>query len=152
MPSERRLLLLDNRNNVAATVCRMAASSVAEHADDASSFLMKVRSRAPTPVMADRQLAGRDGVEVLHLPARIGCTAAVISISALGKRIVASSARAAVEHGHWLVVSLSDPFLRFGHLTLLASRTDQVDQFFNFFPMDSEAAVERRGFAWSGQE
>jgi ActR/RegA family two-component response regulator len=60
--STRRLLVLDDENDVAATICMMAATVAYEtdHTDDADIFLEKVIAWAPTHVAVDLQLADPD--------------------------------------------------------------------------------------------
>lgn len=110
----RRLLVLDDENDVAATICLLATSAghEAAHTDDEDEFLERVAAWEPTHVMVDLQLRDRDGVEVLHQLAEMGCTATVIVISGLGGRILDSSARAAAEHGLFVAGTLSKPFTR----------------------------------------
>jgi EAL domain-containing protein (putative c-di-GMP-specific phosphodiesterase class I)/CheY-like chemotaxis protein len=118
-----RLLVLDDENDVAATICMMAAkaSYATSHTDDADIFFDHVVSWVPTHVMVDLQLADRDGVEVVNRLAKMGCKAAVIIISGLGQRILDSSARAATENGLWLLGTLHKPFVRAQLLDLLAA-------------------------------
>lgn len=119
--STQRLLVLDDENDVAATICMMAATAAFEtdNTDDADVFLEKVIAWAPTHVAVDLQLADRDGIEVIHQLAEMGCAAAVIIISGLGGRILDSSARAASEHGLLVIGTLSKPFSRADLQTLL---------------------------------
>ena len=128
LPNTRRLLVLDDENDVAATICMMAATASydAEHTDNADIFLEKVANWAPTHVMVDLQLADRDGVEVIHRLAEMDYEGAVIIISGLAPRIVDSSARATTENGLWLLGSLRKPFLRSQLLTLLATGTQET--------------------------
>lgn len=123
-----RLLVLDDEHDVAATICMMAATANyhADFTDDATDFLEKVTSWAPTHVMVDLQLADRDGIEVIHQLARMDCKAGIIIISGLGGRILSSSARAATENGLHLIGTLAKPFTRPDLLTLLASDTRKV--------------------------
>ena len=113
MPT-RRLLVLDDENDVAATICMLAATAAyeTEHTDDADAFLERVVAWVPTHVVVDLQLSDRDGIEVLNQLAKMGCEAAVIIISGLGGRVLDSSARAATENGLRLVGTLSKPFTR----------------------------------------
>lgn len=128
LSNTRRLLVLDDENDVATTICMMAAAASydTDHTDDADVFIDKVIRWAPTHVIVDLQLADRDGVEVIHRLAEMSCKAAVIIISGLGQRIVDSSARAAAENGLWLLGSLRKPFPRTELLTLLAAGTQET--------------------------
>ena len=118
----KRLLVLDDERDVAATICMIAASAdyAADHTDDCNVFLEKVVSWAPTHVAVDLQLAELDGVEVLHMLAEMRCEALVIIISGLEDRILQSSARVATESGLRLAGILSKPFSRSDLLTMLA--------------------------------
>ena len=119
----KRLLVLDDENDVATTICMMATTAAyeTEHTDDADIFLEKVVDWAPTHVAVDLQLADRDGIEVIHQLADMDCRAGVIIISGLGGRILDSAARAATENGLWLIGALSKPFARAALLNLLSS-------------------------------
>jgi len=123
MKKPKRLLVLDDENDVAATICMMAATVAYEtdHTDDANVFLEKVIAWEPTHVAVDLQLADRDGIEVIHQLAEMGCKAALIIISGLGGRILDSSARAATENGMQLLGTLSKPFSRAQLRALLAA-------------------------------
>lgn len=128
--SPKRLLVLDDESDVAATICMMAASAD-YHTDftvDATDFLDKVVSWAPTHVVVDLQLADRDGIEILHQLARMRCKAGVIIISGLGGRILASSARATAENGLHLLGILAKPFSRPELLALLESDSPRTSQ------------------------
>lgn len=126
--SPRRLLVLDDENDVAATVCMMAATAAfdTDHTDNVDHFLEKVIAWAPTHVAIDLQLADRDGIEILHKLAEMGCKAAIIIISGLGGRILDSSARAATENGLRLIGTLSKPFSRATLVALLATDAPQT--------------------------
>ncbi len=126
--SKRRLLVLDDENDVATTICMMAAMTGYEtdHTDDADTFLGKVTSWAPTHLAIDLQLAHRDGIEVIHQLAKMNCTAALIIISGLGGRILDSSARAASENGLRLIGTLSKPFFRADLVALLTCDTSET--------------------------
>jgi EAL domain-containing protein (putative c-di-GMP-specific phosphodiesterase class I)/FixJ family two-component response regulator len=117
----KRLLVLDDESDVAATICRMAetASYETEHTDDADVFFEKVLAWQPSHVAIDLQLGNLDGIEVIHKLSDLGCQAAVIIISGLGGRILDSSARAAAENGLRLIGTLSKPFPRSALLALL---------------------------------
>ena len=119
----KRLLVLDDENDVAATICMMAATAAyeTEHTDNADVFLEKVVDWAPTHVAVDLQLADRDGIEVIHQLADMDCRAGVIIISGLGGRILDSAARAATENGLCFMGALSKPFSRAALLSLLSS-------------------------------
>lgn len=123
-----RLLVLDDEQDVANTICLMAKSSAygTDFTDDSDVFMEKVLTWSPTHVAVDLQLADRDGIEVIHELAEIGCQAAVIVMSGLGGRILDSSARAVSENGLRLLGTLSKPFTRAELLTLLASDTQEV--------------------------
>ncbi|CAI8424703.1 MAG: putative signaling protein [Hyphomonas sp. TMED17] len=123
-----RLLILDDEYEVAATICMMATTDSyhADFTDNASDFIEKVTSWNPTHVMVDLQLADRDGIEIIHLLAEMGCQAGVIIISGLGGRILNSSARAASENGLHLVGTLAKPFSRSDLLTMLTSDTGRA--------------------------
>ncbi|MEX0695025.1 MAG: EAL domain-containing response regulator [Rhodospirillales bacterium] len=121
--NKRRLLVLDDDNDVAATICMMAETAGYEidHTDDAEVFLAKVIAWSPTHVAVDLQLADQDGVEVLHKLAGINFEAAVIVISGLGRRILNSSARVATENGLQVTGILPKPISRTDLLTVLAT-------------------------------
>lgn len=124
----RRLLVLDDDEAVATTVCMMAetAGYSTDYTDDADVFLNRVASRTPTHVVVDLQLTDRDGVEVLHRLAAMKCEAAVIIISGLGGRILNSAARVASESGLQLAGILSKPFSRSDLLAILAADLPKV--------------------------
>ncbi|MCT0254048.1 EAL domain-containing protein [Synechocystis sp. CS-94] len=124
----RRLLVLDDENDVAATICMMAAAADYDtaHIDDADIFLEKVISWTPTYVAVDLRLADRDGIEVIRKLAEMECKAAVIIMSGLGGRILESSARAVSENGLRLLGTLSKPFSRAQLLELLATDTHET--------------------------
>lgn len=126
--SSRRLLVLDDELDVAATICMMAATAAFEtdHTDDADLFLQKVTAWAPTHLIVDLQLEDRDGIEVIHQLAEIGCKAALIIASGLGGRILDSAARAAAEHGLQLLGTLPKPFSRSQLQVFLGSHTETV--------------------------
>ena len=118
-----RLLVLDDEQDVASTICLMAryAAYEAESTGDSDVFMERVHTWSPTHVIVDLQLADRDGIEVIHELANIGCESAVIIVSGLGGRILDSSARAVSENGLRLLGTLSKPFSRSELLSLLAS-------------------------------
>lgn len=120
---KKRLLVIDDEIDVAATICMMAAAADCDtdHTDDADIFLDKVASWSPTHIAVDLQLADRDGIEVIHRLAKSGCKAAVIIVSGLGGRILDSAARAATENGLRLAGTLSKPFSRSALRALLAA-------------------------------
>ena len=124
------MLVLDDESDVAATICMMAAQVDydTDHTDDADVFLGKVTDWAPSHVVVDLQLADRDGIEVLHQLASMGCNAAVIIISGLGGRILESSARAATENGLRLVGTLSKPFSLREFQALLVAGAEGVNE------------------------
>lgn len=107
---------------MAATICIMAEASsyAAQHTDDANDFFKRLAAWAPTHIVVDLQLADRDGIEVLHQLAILGCMATVIIISGLGGRIQESAARIAAENGLNLAGTLSKPFSRSDLMRLLA--------------------------------
>jgi ActR/RegA family two-component response regulator len=109
--SFRRLLVLDDDNQVAATICRMARTVGYEtdHTSDADIFMERLIAWKPTHVSVDLQLADRDGIEVISRLGEMGCKASLLIISGLGARIVDSSARAACEHGLRVLASLNKP-------------------------------------------
>lgn len=123
-----RLLVLDDEQDVAKTIC-LFAKSVGYETDftcDSDVFLEKVSAWSPTHVVIDLQLAGRDGIEVINELAEIGCPAAVVVVSGLGGRILDSAARAVLENGLRLLGTLSKPFSRKTLLALLASETQKI--------------------------
>lgn len=126
--SSGRLLVLDDEQDVANTICLMARSAAYEtdFTGDSDTFMEKLHAWSPTHVAVDLQLADRDGIEVIHELAEIGCQAAVIVMSGLGGRILDSSARAVRENGLKLLGTLSKPFSRAELLTLLASDTQNI--------------------------
>lgn len=138
--SKRRLLVLDDEKDVAATICMMAETMAynAEHTGDADDFLKKVVSWRPTHVAVDLQLSGRDGIEVINQLATMGCKAAVIIVSGLGGRILDSSARAATENGLRLVGTLSKPFARADLQALLTAETPN--------PLDGDEDITHSAF------
>lgn len=121
--STRRLLVLDDENDVAATICMIAATAGydTDHTDDPDVFLERIDSWAPTHVIVDLKLGGRDGIDVIHQLARMDCGTALIIASGLGGRILDSAARAAAENGLQLLGSLAKPFSRSALLDLLAA-------------------------------
>lgn len=127
LKTKKRLLVLDDEIDVAATICLMAnaASYETDHTDDSDVFLDRVVSWVPTHVAVDLQLANRDGIEVLHQLAKMNCAAAVIIISGLGGRILDSAARAATENGLKLAGTLSKPFTRAELQALLSVEADR---------------------------
>lgn len=125
----KRLLVLDDEKDVAATICMMAGSAEfeAEYACDAETFLNRVATWKPTHVVIDLQLVDQNGIEVIHKLGDMGCDAALIIVSGLGGRILDSSARAANENGLRLLGTLSKPFSRKTFKAMLASE-EQVDK------------------------
>ena len=117
-----RLLVLDDEDDVAATICMMAetAGFATNHIDDADAFIKKVITWAPTHIVIDLQLLDSDGIEVLGRLAKLRCEAVVIIASGLGGRILDSSARIAVESGLRFAGILSKPFSRSALLALLS--------------------------------
>ncbi len=120
--NKKRLLVLDDENDVAATICMMAATAgyETEHTDSVDVFIEQLLVWLPTHVAIDLQLAKRDGIEVIHRLVELDCKAAVIIITGLGGRILDSASRAATENGLQLIGSLSKPFSRATFLALLA--------------------------------
>lgn len=124
---KRRLLVLDDENDVAATICMMAATAAyeTEHTDDIDVFFEKLLVWTPTHIAIDLQLSKRDGVEVIRQLAKLGCKASLIIISGLGGRILDSASRAATENGLRLLGTLSKPFSRDTFLAMLAVDTSR---------------------------
>ena len=118
----RRLLVLDDENDVADTICMIAATAGydTDHTHDPDVFLEKIDAWAPTHVVVDLKLGGRDGIDVIHQLAEMNCGTAVIIASGLGGRILDSAARAATESGLQFLGSLPKPFSRSDLLDLLA--------------------------------
>lgn len=110
----KRLLVLDDERNVAATICMMAGTAEfdAEYACDAGTFLEKVVSWKPTHVMIDLHLGDRNGIEVIHSLVETDCDAGLIIVSGLEGRILESSGMAATERGLNLLGTLAKPFSR----------------------------------------
>lgn len=109
-----RLLVLDDEEAVAETVCMIGESiSFSTCATyEIESFLEKVAAWQPTHIALDLQMPGRDGIEVLRTLAATDCDAAIIIISGLGGRILNSAARVAREGGLNLLGTLEKPFSR----------------------------------------
>lgn len=126
--SLKRLLVLDDENDVAATICMMATTAgyETEYTDDIDFFIERLLVWSPTHVAVDLQLANRDGIEVIHRLVELDCKAAVMIISGLGGRILASASRAATENGLRFIGSLSKPFTRATFLALLAVDTSRT--------------------------
>lgn len=126
-----RLLVLDDERAVAETVCMIGEGlSFSTYATyDMESFLERVAAWQPTHVVLDLQMPGRDGIEVLHKLAEIGCGAAIIIISGLGGRILNSAARAAREGGLKFLGSLEKPFSRAQLRELLQSEVTDDSRF-----------------------
>lgn len=126
--SAKRLLVLDDENDVAATICMMAATVgyATDHVDKAEGFFQKIVSWQPTHVAVDLQLGDSDGVEILHQLAQMKCSSYVIIISGLGGRILASAAQAALENGLMLVGTLSKPFSSVELTALLVTDVPEV--------------------------
>jgi len=120
--SRKRLLVVDDEVDVAATICMMAAAAGYEsrYTHDPESFFEDVFSWEPTHVIVDLQLADSDGIDVIHRLAEMGFTPPVIIISGLGGRILDSAARFASESGLALLGTLSKPLKRSTLLSLLA--------------------------------
>lgn len=138
----KRLLVLDDENDVAEMICMMAATSAfeTEHTDDVENFLNKALSWKPTHVIVDLHLADRDGIEVLHRLAAFDCKSAVIIISGLGGRILDSSSRAASENGLSLIGTLLKPFSKGMLMDLLALEAPELpDQ--NYSPTSPQLNV-----------
>lgn len=125
--NNRRLLVLDDENDVAATICMMASTAgyETEHTDNVDLFIERLLVWSPTHVAVDLQLAQHDGIEVIHQLVKLDCKAAVIIISGLGGRILDSASRAATENGLRFIGSLSKPFSRATFLALLAVDTSK---------------------------
>lgn len=119
----KRVLVLDDEQDVATTICTMAktAGHDANHTSDRDAFLDILTSWEPTHVVVDLQLSDRDGVEILHTLAEMNCQAAVIIISGLGERILFSAARAATESGLFVAGTLAKPISRSNLLRLLTA-------------------------------
>lgn len=130
----KRLLVLDDESDVAATICMMASSAGydTDHTENPEEFLKKMTAWEPTHVILDLRLGGWDGIEVIHQLAEKGCQASIIIVSGLGGRILESSARAAREEGLQLSGTLSKPFSRSALLELLAAEASK--------PIPEEAA------------
>lgn len=126
--SSSRLLVLDDEQEVAKTICLMAKSSGFEtdFTGDPDVFIEKVLAWSPTHVAVDLRLSDRDGIQVIHELAKIGCQAAVIIISGLSGRILDSSGRAVRENGLKLLGTLSKPFSRADLLALLGAEAQEL--------------------------
>lgn len=124
----RRLLVLDDEADVAATIGMMAEAADYEvaHTVEPSRFFEKLASWAPSHVVVDLQLADRDGIEVIHQLAKVNCQAVVIIVSGLGGRILDSAARAAAENGLRLAGALAKPFTRRALMSLLTSEAPEA--------------------------
>lgn len=146
--NNRRLLVLDDENDVAATICMMAeiAGYQTEHTDNIEVFIEQLLVWSPTHVVVDLQLAKIDGIEVIHRLVELDCKAAVIVISGLGGRILDSASRAAAENGLTLLGTLSKPFSRDSLLDLLT-----IDTSSRILP-HQESSFLHSGLSISGDE
>lgn len=119
----KRLLVLDDDTDVAATICMMAGTAgyETEQTDNTEVFFDRVVAWVPSHVAVDLQLVQQDGIDVLLRLAGMDCDPAVIIISGLGGRILGSSARVAAESGLRVAGVLPKPFSRAALLAGLAA-------------------------------
>lgn len=145
--NNRRLLVLDDENDVAATICLMASTAgyESEHTDNVDVFIERLLTWSPSHVAVDLQLAQCDGIEVIHQLVELDCKASVIIISGLGGRILDSASRAATENGLRFIGNLSKPFSRATFLALLAVDTSWSlpDQELTFISSQLSASSEQ---------
>ncbi len=119
-----RLLVLDDNVDVAMVVCMLAerAGYRSTYALRPKEFFEQLATVQPTHIVVDLRLGDEDGIEILRRLTEMKSSAAVIIMSGLGERVLASSARAAAEGGLFVAGTLSKPISRSDLLRVLDVR------------------------------
>jgi len=123
---DRRLLVLDDDDDVADTVALVARSHGFDVRTTASpdEFFGWVETWSPTHVAVDLLMPAMDGIEILRALASTHCSSRIIVMSGVGAKILESAARGARERGLHLSGVLPKPFRP---QELRALLDDQVD-------------------------
>jgi len=114
MPQDKRLLILDDEVEVAATMARMAEhlgfeTKITTAPED---MFKSVQEWTPSHLAIDLVMPGMDGVEVLRALAELRCNAAIIVMSGMGLKVLKSAQRSAIERGLRIAGVLPKPFTR----------------------------------------
>lgn len=107
-----RLLILDDDLAVAQTIAFIAenAGLKTRISTDSTVFFAALDEWPPDYIALDLVMPEMDGVEVMRLLARRGCSAKVIITSGVGNRVLGAAQRSAEEHGLNVVGVVSKPF------------------------------------------
>ncbi len=112
MPSQKRLLILDDEAIVAKTIAAMAETSGFETRISATpeEMFQLVDEWAPSHIAIDLVMPDMDGVEVLRALAEMRCTAAILVMSGMGMKVLESAQKSAEVRGLRIAGLLPKPF------------------------------------------
>jgi EAL domain-containing protein (putative c-di-GMP-specific phosphodiesterase class I)/CheY-like chemotaxis protein len=111
MTVNQRILILDDDRTVAEIISHVAraGSLPCVATSDAAAFLEQLTPDT-TLIMLDLVMPGMDGIELLRILGQQQCTAGIILMSGLGKRILETAERLAASLGLHIVGHLQKPF------------------------------------------
>ncbi|SDH20714.1 EAL domain-containing response regulator [Pelagibacterium luteolum] len=118
----RRLLVLDDDQEVAQTVANIARSAGIDcrAVSQAEQFFLALIDFDPTHVVIDLMMPDLDGISVIRRLADGRSKVGVIIVSGASPRVVEAASRSANEHGLWVTGTLSKPFSREALIASLA--------------------------------
>ena len=112
-PKPNRLLVVDDEPGIVEFIAEVATDMgyQVETADGAAGFQRIVKEFDPTVIVLDLQLPQSDGVQLLRTVGDIGCSAKVLLISGMDKRVMSATRELGMSRGVAMLGLLPKPLL-----------------------------------------